>query len=160
MSDNSSQSMSDISSDEEEEYVATSTTAQNNIYFLSTLDHDHYRTECLRMCNLSYRPNVILDCRKIIDESSLEKTIVIHANSFAGGRLICNVKKGIPKDTIVGELFGHIMTKKANDAIEKGFEKLPEDGRAYVGAPRYRNYFTHNLCGTIFIHHSIMNYFV
>jgi len=119
------------------------TATNENFYgMLSSYHHYEYRVDCDIAANLPYPPPLV-DIEKI--RESIDNTYV--SNKF---KLLCAKVNGIPANTIVGEIYGHILTNKLNDAIELEFHsKYPGEFNFSDPKPDHFNYFTHLIEGKL-----------
>ena len=106
----------------------------------STYNHAEYRLSCEIAADLPYPPPLV-DIEKIRD--SINNTYV--SNKL---QLLCAKFEGIPANTIVGEIYGHILTEKLNDAIEFVFNNMdPIECDFSAPKPDHFNSFTHYIEG-------------
>jgi hypothetical protein len=56
----------------------------------------------------------------------IEKITVSIGNTYVSNnlKLLCAKVDGIPANTIIGEIYGHILTERVNDAIELGLNTI------------------------------------
>ena len=113
------------------------TTNENFYGMLSSYHHSDYRISCGLNPDCP-NPPFLVDIEKI--RESIDKTYV--SNKL---KLLCAKVYGIPANTIVGEIYGHILTEKLNDAIELEFNNMdPMDSNLSVD---HFNYFAHKIEG-------------
>jgi len=113
------------------------TTNENFYGMLPSNHHNQYRY----LCYIKDHENLpLVDIEKI--KESINNTYVSKKS-----KLLCAKVDGIPANTIVGEIYGHILTEKLNYQIELGlgFSNMYVNFNLDDPTPDHFNYFAHDI---------------